>query len=34
LSGDEIEGILEDHHVQFGSYVPAEIPGGEEDGGR
>lgn len=32
LSGDEIEGILEDHHVQFGSYVPAEIPGGEGDG--
>ena len=34
LSGDEIKGILEEYHVKFDSYVPAEIPGGEEDGGR
>ncbi|WP_059055113.1 AAA family ATPase [Tractidigestivibacter scatoligenes] len=34
LSGDEIKGILEEYHVKFDSYVPAEIPGGEEDDGR
>ena len=34
LSGDEIKGILEEYHVKFDSYVPAVIPGGEEDGGR